>query len=413
MESCLQTGPGDAILHTAHRAKGSACYTYSPEPSGAGGMSASALGYVMVQGITMQTFRYKALLPSLLGVLSALAAIIALAVQLNTGSRSLGVGIGLAALPLSMLRGIVGMFALANIQVDDLGIRRTIFGIPIRSITWLNVGKVKIITSRKNPDKPFKVFSLTSRTSTSVLSDMPIVMSSRVDDPAAFEKAMESYITRFAIPVLQENSVKDETVLVQSQGIDSTPTPRPELENFGALFDAERARRNEAQQKPAEELSDVLTFTYDQYTSTSIFGLIVSLMLMAIGIAAVVSDTVGGMQILLFLMPVAIILTTVVFAYTPISISNTGLSRSFFGWRFSAISWESIRRAYCFEASSLENGASYMVYNLVPKVPPRFSLLRKGRVCILAKMSGRARFGEQLTARLAEHGVALETNVRR
>lgn len=190
----------------------------------------------------MQTFRYKALLPSALGVLSALAAIIALAVQLHAGSRSLGVEIGLAALPLSTLRGIVGMFALANIQLDDLGLRRKIFGITIRSITWGNVGKVKIITSRKNPDKPFKVFSLTSSASTSTLSDMPIVMSSRVADPAAFEQAMESYITRFAIPVLQEDSVKDETALIQSQGFENIPARRPELKNFGARFDAERAR---------------------------------------------------------------------------------------------------------------------------------------------------------------------------
>jgi hypothetical protein len=34
------------------------------------------------------------------------------------------------------------------------------------------------------------------------------------------------------------------------QGIESTPAPRPELENFGARFDADRARRR---QTPKEE----------------------------------------------------------------------------------------------------------------------------------------------------------------
>ena len=378
----------------------------------------------------MQTFRYKALLPHALGVLSALAAIIALAVQIHEGSRSLGVEIGLAALPISTLRGIAGMVALANIQLDDLGLKRKIFGLTIRSITWANVGKVKIITSRKNPDNPFKVFTLTSRASTSALSDFPIVMSSRVDDPAAFEQAMESYITRFAVPVLQEDSVKDETALIQSQGIETIPTTRPELENFGALFDAERARRSvdggdtagQAVQKSTEESSrssifvdhDVRTFTYDQYTSNGILAIVVNLIFLGIGVAAVVANTVEGIQILLYTMPALSFLTILVsLAYTPISISNAGLWRSFFGWRFSAISWGSIVRAYCFEGSDLKTGAGYMVYNLIPAVPPRFPLLRKGRVVILAKMSGKARFGEQLTALLAEHGVALETNVRR
>lgn len=251
-------GPVDAILCTAHRAKGECLLCLFTGSFQAPGRGAPALAKpvdvpanaAMVQEFTMQTFRYRAMLPTALGLLCALAATIVLAVQFHAGQRGLGIGIALAGLPASMLRGIVSMVARADIQLDDLGIRRKIFGITIRSITWREIGTVKIITSQKDPDKPFKVFTLTSRASVSMFSDMPIVMTSRVNDPPAFLEAMESYIARFGLFVMQENSTKDEAALIQLQGIESTPAPRPELENFGARFDADRARRR---QTPKEE----------------------------------------------------------------------------------------------------------------------------------------------------------------